>query len=341
MWTLVYYSQQFISNLPFFGQIFSDYIWGDNSSLSKDILESHQRFSQLIFAGGLGASIGRSILEIWFQDFDFVKVPAIAEGLGGDLDDKIPISIKPLDTLAMTGSGSGSSKVPGEGLSKVPGEGLEKEEFTPKNTPFYLYILESFKTEFLVCNQSYVDFLKRISDNNLSDFTLEILNENKILGDSNMTAAEAFWGILDNQANILGKSFTIRELLLNDLRRFLSEEDQTKIDEILLRKEEVTEDYVNKIDDLGRTKLSDGLNKNNLKLFFNLTNEYRNSVRKELSKAEVIIQKGIKQSWVFKEPEFKKMVNIDYPQANKAFNDQDGYLKKKVSEILNESKIKK
>jgi hypothetical protein len=85
-------------------------------------------------------------------------------------------------------------------------------------------------------------------------------------------------------------------LLLNDLRRFLSEEDQTKIDEILLRKEEVTEDYVNKIDDLGRTKLSDGLNKNNLKLFFNLTNEYRNSVRKELSKAEVIIQKGIKQS---------------------------------------------
>jgi hypothetical protein len=35
------------------------------------------------------------------------------------------------------------------------------------------------------------------------------------------------------------------------------------------------------------------------------------------------------------------MVNIDYPQANKAFNDQDGYLKKKVSEILNESKIKK
>jgi hypothetical protein len=92
----------------------------------------------------------------------------------------------------MTGSGSGSSKVPGEGLSKVPGEGLEKEEFTPKNTPFYLYILESFKTEFLVCNQSYVDFLKRISDNNLSDFTLEILNENKILGDSNMTAAEAF-----------------------------------------------------------------------------------------------------------------------------------------------------
>jgi hypothetical protein len=85
-------------------------------------------------------------------------------------------------------------------------------------------------------------------------------------------------------------------LLLNDLRRFLSEEDQTKIDEILLRKEEVTEDYVNKIDDLGRTKLSDGLNKNNLKLFFNLTNEYRNYVRKELSKAEVIIQKGIKQS---------------------------------------------
>ena len=55
VWSITYFSQQFISSIPFFGQILSDNIWGNNLILSLDNLQNNQNISQIIFIGGLSS----------------------------------------------------------------------------------------------------------------------------------------------------------------------------------------------------------------------------------------------------------------------------------------------
>ena len=47
--------------------------------LSLDKIHNNQDITQLIFAGGLGGCLGKTILEEWFSDY--FKLPAVA-GLG-------------------------------------------------------------------------------------------------------------------------------------------------------------------------------------------------------------------------------------------------------------------
>ena len=76
VWTFVYFIQEFISHVPFFGETFSEYIWGNNSLLSLDCIQNNQKIVELIFVGGLGGSVGKSLMETWFSDY--FKIPGAA-----------------------------------------------------------------------------------------------------------------------------------------------------------------------------------------------------------------------------------------------------------------------
>lgn len=87
-------------------------------------------------------------------------------------------------------------------------------------------------------------------------------------------------------------------------------------------------------------KITNMTDEKQVKVFFDTLNAYRNAVRKELIKYETITQDGFKKNFpdLFKLKEYKKLVNIDRPKCIKQVVDQDSYLKKKISEIINENK---
>jgi hypothetical protein len=76
------------------------------------------------------------------------------------------------------------------------------------------------------------------------------------------------------------------------------------------------------------------------KEYFDTLNAYRNKARKEVIKYEAVSHDGLKkyQPNLYKLKEFKQLVNIDAPKVIKEVVDQDDYLKKKISEIINATK---
>lgn len=132
------------------------------------------------------------------------------------------------------------------------------------------------------------------------------------------------------------------------MRNYLNEEDRAKIDEITRRIEGATDDYINKIGNMNESFE----NRTKLKVFFDWTNSYRNTIKKEYSAKDAILQRGLKQHPIFENQEVarrtptrgvlgrfaRKMINSDYRNSLKAFHDQEGYLKKRISEIFNEPK---
>jgi hypothetical protein len=93
------------------------------------------------------------------------------------------------------------------------------------------------------------------------------------------------------------------------------------------------EDYLMKAECLGGSD-PDKI-RNELKQFFDHTNTYRNTVKKDLSKADSILRKGLKEHPIYKNKEILKMINTDYPKLLKAFHDEDEMLKKRLIEVFN------
>lgn len=118
------------------------------------------------------------------------------------------------------------------------------------------------------------------------------------------------------------------------MRHYLNEEDKARIDEITRRIEGATDDYINKIGNMNESFE----NRTKLKVFFDSTNSYRNTLKKEYTAKDAILQRGLKQHPIFENQEVKKMINTDYRNSLKAFHDQEGYLKKRITEIFNEPK---
>lgn len=110
--------------------------------------------------------------------------------------------------------------------------------------------------------------------------------------------------------------------------------NQFKVKEIHSDLVEIQQKYLDKV-----KKISQLENKTlQLKEFYATLNEYRNSIVKELNKAENIILEDIRKSPLYKYPHLRKELNVGFVQAKKEFNDQDSYLKKKVGEIIQNKK---
>lgn len=93
------------------------------------------------------------------------------------------------------------------------------------------------------------------------------------------------------------------------------------------------EEHTNSIAKIAKIKEE----KQQVKEYFDLFNGYRNKVKKEITKLETLSRDGFRKHLpdLYKLKEFKQIVNIDAPKAIKEVVDQDGYLKSKISEIIN------
>ncbi len=353
IWTITYFSQQLISNFPFCGKMLSENIWGNNLILSLDMIHYNQKFTEYIVAGGLGSCFGRSIYEMFS---DYFKIPAGPGYVSSDLE-KIP-SVKCKTPLILqstqdsnlnldSGSGEGSSTIPVEtkGVGSpggtrtppsYPGHGTaEQEEFYRLSEPTHLWkqVVIDFYAGWVPSHQKLTEYLARLN-NSCSEFSLNVpvnntnpdINEGSLINHLNT--------IIQKHSEIITNSFTLRDHLINDLRHYLSEEDKAKIDEATRRAEEATSNYINKVENMNERFE----NRTKLKVFFDSTNSYRNTLKKEYTTKDAILQKGIKQHPAFENQELRKLINSDYRDTLKAFHDQEGYLKKRISEIFNEPK---
>lgn len=312
--------------------------------LSLDNIKNNQSIIRLIFAGGIGSCLGKTVFETWFSDY--FKVPATvgSQGLGGEL----VVTKKPLILQSTNGSdlnlGSDSPNAPVKGLGSGSGSGLGSSNLPVKgsvddmsSTGFWQVPLNTFKDEISPCFEQYTRILNKMNNKSLY-YTLEVPKNNEDPNITEVSLAQNLFGVLQTHSNILNGSFSGRDGWLSELRHFLSEEDKKKIEEISKRKDKAHEDYLEKLESLGGSDI-----RSDLKRFFDFTNTYRNTVKKELAEADSIIKKGIndKRHPLHKKQQFRKILNTDYPKLIKSFHEEDERLKKRFTELFNTPKSKK
>lgn len=347
VWSFVYFIQQSISHVPFFGQTLSEYIWGNNLLLSLDTIKKNQNIVELIFVGGLGGSVGKSLMETWFSDYFKLPgaAPAVAgpANIGGDFSSgkvpsvKIPLILQSTqDSELNKNLGSASSNVPAEeGRVNVPSSGTADETSSTVPKELWCYHRDNFYGNVVPVLEQYTSVLKKISDK-AKYFTWEIPENNTDPTINIGSVAEGFFTAVKYQADILIRASTGRDEFIRDFRFYLSPEDKAKIEEISSRLDDAKEEYILKMETLEGTGPSLKKLRVEIKLFFDYTNSYRNTVKRELNEAESILKRGLKKHPSFKDKEFRKMINVDYPKVVKSLNDQDNYLKRRIAEILNE-----
>ena len=74
--------------------------------------------------------------------------------------------------------------------------------------------------------------------------------------------------------------------------------------------------------------------------FFIILNTYRNKTFKIINMLESLSHKDIRETMpdLYKNAQYKQMVNIDVPKSIKEVVNEDSYLKSKISEIINVKK---
>ena len=89
---VLFFTQEFLSNIPIIGSNLLNLIYGNNIILSRDIIINNQDISNLIFVGSVGGSFGWNILN-------FITLLFENEG-------KIPLTLNMNDSSNNGGSGS-------------------------------------------------------------------------------------------------------------------------------------------------------------------------------------------------------------------------------------------
>jgi len=147
-------------------------------------------------------------------------------------------------------------------------------------------------------------------------------------------SVEPLLDLLWKQSNINTQCVKNRMTWVNSRSINTLEQNQAKIKEIQSKLIEIQDNYLSKVNRI--SKLENRILQ--VKEFYATLNEYRKLCFKELNKADNIILEDIRKSALNKHPELKKAINLEYTEAKKEFNSQDGYLKMKVGEIINARK---
>lgn len=324
--TFEFFSQEFISNIPFLGVKFSKIIWGDNLILTLENIQNNQKIIQLIFMGGLGSCLGKTIFDVWFSNCDYFKLPAVAGPAnirsGKTPEIKIPLILQ--STQDDSNLNLGSSNSP-----SVQG---------PVNdmnwTSIWKIPLKTFNEEISPCFEQYTKLLQDMNSKSLS-YTLEVPKDNEDPSITEASLTNSLLSVLQTHSKMLQGSFAGREGLVSELRHFISEEDQRRIEELSTRKDKVLDDYLENITNLQGSKLK-GL----LKRFFDATNGYSREMTKLAREQDDIIRRGLKGHPVNQKPEFKKMIRTDYPEVLRSFQREDDALRKRFSLLFNQPKKK-
>ena len=142
--------------------------------------------------------------------------------------------------------------------------------------------------------------------------------------------------MLQDQTQFFNASILKRIEWTNVTRSNLPSDVRTELSTIVQNIFNLKEEHTNSIAKIARIKEE----KQQVKEYFDLFNGYRNNVKKEISKLETVSRDGYRKHLpdLYKLKEFKQIVNVDAPKAIKEVVDQDGYLKSKISEIINAKK---
>jgi hypothetical protein len=176
--TSEFFSHQFICNIPFLGEKLAYNIWGDNLILSLEKIQNNQKITQLIFTGGLGSCLGKTIFETWFSDY--FKVPMTyrpADHLGGPSPrSERPVIKIPLILQSTQGGGSdlnvdsglsnltvqGTYNLPTQSSAKVPPVKGSVDDMS--STGFWKVALDTFNEEISPCFDQHTKMLNKMND---------------------------------------------------------------------------------------------------------------------------------------------------------------------------------
>jgi hypothetical protein len=143
-------------------------------------------------------------------------------------------------------------------------------------------------------------------------------------------AEEPLLMLLRNQSNVLTQCIKNRMIWVDSRSINTLGENQNKIKEIYLNLVEIQDNYLSKVNKISKLESKT----TQVKEFYSTLNEYRNLSLKELNKADNIVLGDIRNSPLSKDRALKKVLNAEYTEAKKEFNNQDGYLRMKVGDIL-------
>lgn len=324
--TFEFFSQEFISNIPFLGVKLSNLIWGENLILTLENIQNNQKIIQLIFMGGLGSCLGKTIFDVWFSNCDYFRLPAVA-GPANIRSGKIPEIKIPLILQSSQDDSNlnlGSSNAP-----SVQGSVNNINWANLWEIP-----LKTFYEEISPCHEQYTKLLQDMNSKSLS-YTLEVPKNNEDPSITEESLARSLLSILQTHSKMLQGSFSGRDGLISELRHLLSQEDQGRIEELSTRKDKILDDYLDKVSNLEGSKLK-GL----LKRFFDATNVYGKDMTKLAREQDDIIRRGLKGHPVNRKPEFKKMIRTDYPEVIRSFQKEDDALRKRFTQLFNQPKKK-
>lgn len=162
--------------------------------------------------------------------------------------------------------------------------------------------------------------------------TLEIDKRN--LNDSN-DAENLFVPLLKHHGIMYSSHQTSRLAWIKSRTINLQPENKFKVNEAITNMQIAREKYLSAISNIGRHENT----ATQAKVYYAALNEQRNSVNKELNKADDIILKDLKASpfCTIDDKYCKDLVRTlkDYSNAKKEFNIQDSNLKKKIGEVIN------
>lgn len=298
VWDFQFFGQQLISNLPFVGKTFFNIIWKEESLLSTDIIRHNQWIMELTFVGGLGASLGRAIVETYF--INFTKVPTEGETFMSSSN------LNTLNSDSATQSGKSTSSI-------TPSEAVDR----------FIKDVQEWTGVFVDSNKKSVDELTKIN------------KHNHLFRIDHPNAIEPFWKILNSHSDIVTTHISQRTYWIEQMSMYLDDDARNKLQEKMEKKDALFNDFLVNVEKLGD---KEGDIKGKYTQFFNLTNAYRRGCLKEVNSMESIILENIRGGALGKNPDLKRAVHVEYAQAKKAFSVQDEILKKRMSEILNAPK---
>ena len=143
-----------------------------------------------------------------------------------------------------------------------------------------------------------------------------------------------FGKLLTQHATVVNAHLDNRAEIIQAMIKYVLGKDADQGIQIFLNKKEILfNDYMTKVENLEAKKV-----KGNLTEFFALNNGYRNALNKELNPLEAYTLYQIRNTDMGKQNHDLREVLLKYEKYKKDFSDADKPVRKRLSEVLNESK---
>lgn len=323
VWTFSYFCKEFINNLPFIGQMFKDYLWQEECLLSIDSIKNHTNIMELIFVGGIGGCLGRSIAEIFFSDY--FKAPLAMDGYTTSKAARgVPHpNIVAADNASASSTGLASAETPSiESGTVISSDSDISPDQVTKTVTYAQNLMQSFKS---LMKES----IDRLKFYNSLPLTLDKQEQ-----------IQPFSSLVEDHSKHLISTTDLRTTWIKKMFVVgISIDNMVKISEIEFEIMDIKDQYLDKIHQL---VLKYEENKGEIQVFlteyYDETNIFRNKVSSCLNKVETLYTSSFREGPFSKNTEIKKIINSDYIEAKKSFKDQDQYLRKKIAEILHGKK---